>query len=89
MTSIPVTVEELAGTCDRLLADINARLDEKTRKFLIALHDGAPDFGTIGLPQAANLPAVRWKLLNLKKLITEQPGKHAEQRKQLRQKFSS
>lgn len=89
MTSIPVTVEELARTRSRLLADINARLDEKTRKFLIGLHDGAPDFGAIGLPQAANLPAVRWKLLNLKKLIVEQPDKHAEQKAQLLQKLSS
>lgn len=89
MTSIPVTVDELAETRERLLVDINARLDEKIQKFLIGLHDGAPDFGAIGLPQAANLPAVRWKLLNLKKLITEQPGKHAEQKAQLLQKFSS
>jgi predicted nucleotidyltransferase component of viral defense system len=89
MTSIPVTVEELARTRNRLLADINARLDEKTRKFLIGLHDGAPDFGAIGLPQAANLPAVRWKLLNLKKLIVEQPDKHAEQKAELLQKLSS
>ncbi len=89
MTSIPVTVDELAETRERLLADINARLDEKTRNFLIGLHDGAPDFGAIGLPQAANLPAVRWKLLNLRKLMTEQPQKHAEQKAKLLEKFSS
>lgn len=89
MTSIPVTVEELAETRERLLVDINVRLDEKIQKFLIGLHDGAPDFDVIGLPQAANLPAVRWKLLNLKKLIAEQPDKHAEQKAQLLQKFSS
>ncbi len=89
MTTIPVTVEELAETRSKLLADINARLDEKARKFLIGLHDGAPDFDAIGLPQAANLPAVRWKLLNLKKLIAENPEKHAEQKAELLEKLST
>jgi hypothetical protein len=34
----------------------------------------------IGLPHAAELPAVRWKLVNLKRLKRENPAKHAEQR---------
>lgn len=87
MTASPVTVEELAATRDRLLADINARLDDTTRKFLIDLHDGLPDFGAIGLPQAANLPAVGWKLFNLKKLLAENPDKHAAQKEELIQKL--
>ncbi|ARU87677.1 hypothetical protein [Pseudomonas sp. M30-35] len=32
-------------------------------------------------PQAADLPAVQWKLINLSKLRDENPGKHAEQRR--------
>lgn len=89
MTTIPVTVEALAETRDKLLSDINARLDEKTRHFLIGLHDGAPEFDVIGLPQAADLPAVRGKLLNLKKLIAENPAKHAEQKGEQLDKLSN
>ena len=88
MTTIPVTVEDLAAARDRLLADIDRRMDDTAREFLIGLHDGKPDFDAIGLPQAANLPAVRWKLLNLKKLISENPGKHAEQKAGLLEKLS-
>ncbi|OHV86105.1 nucleotidyl transferase AbiEii/AbiGii toxin family protein, partial [Mesorhizobium sp. ORS 3428] len=88
MTTIPVTIEDLAAARDRLLADIDSRMDDTAREFLIALHDGEPDFEAIGLPLAANLPAIRWKLLNLKKLIAENPDKHAEQKAELLEKLS-
>lgn len=88
MTNIPVTLADLEQTRERLFADIRARLDDKARTFLLSLHDGEPDFTAIGLPQAAALPAVRWKLLNLNKLIAANPDKHAEQRAELEQLFS-
>ncbi|MCF8708526.1 nucleotidyl transferase AbiEii/AbiGii toxin family protein [Rhizorhapis sp. SPR117] len=88
MTTAPVTLEELGETRDRLIADIRARLDASTHKFLTSLHDGEPDFDAIGLPQAAALPAVRWKLLNLRKLIAENPAKHAAQRAELEELFT-
>jgi predicted nucleotidyltransferase component of viral defense system len=88
MTTTPVTVEDLAAARDRLLADIDRRMDNAAREFLIGLHDGEPDFDAIGLPQAAHLPAVRWKLMNLKKLFSENPDKHAEQRAELLEKLS-
>jgi hypothetical protein len=89
MTTIPVTIGELARTRDRLIADICARLaDKNTQRFLLSLQDGAPDFDAIGLPQAAALPAVQWKLVNLRKLIAQNPEKHAAQRADLEQLFS-
>lgn len=87
MTNIPVTLADLEQTRERLFADIRARLDDKARIFLLSLHDGEPDFAVIGLPQAAALPAVRWKLLNLKKLINENRDKHAEQKAELDRLF--
>lgn len=89
MTTIPVTIDELARTRDRLIGDIRARLtDKNTQRFLLSLHDGVPDFDAIGLPQAAALPAVQWKLLNLRKLTAENPEKHAAQRADLKQLFA-
>lgn len=49
----------------------------------MSLHDGAADFDAIGRHHAAELPTVRWKLLNLQKLKIENAAKHAEQRTQL------
>jgi predicted nucleotidyltransferase component of viral defense system len=87
MTTIPTTLNELDETRARLIADIRTRLDGNTAQFLLSLHDGKPDFNAIGLPQAQTLPAVRWKLLNLKKLENENAAKHAAQRAELENLF--
>ncbi len=55
------------------------RLRGNTAQFLLSLHDGKPDFKAIGLPQVQTLPAVRWKLFNLKRLAHENAAKHAAQ----------
>ena len=48
--------------------------------FLLSLHDAEPDFGPIGLPEAAAMPALRRKLVNPARLGKGDPGKHAAQR---------
>lgn len=88
MTTIPVTLNDLIATRERLIADIGTRLDGNAQRFLTTLHDGEPDFAAIDLPQAAELPAVRWKLLNLKKLGTENPDKHKAHREELEKLFT-
>lgn len=86
-SAAPVTLASLEETRARLFADITARLDENAKRFILTLHDGTPDFGAIGLPQAAALPAIRWKLLNLEKLKATDPAKHADQRRLLEELF--
>jgi predicted nucleotidyltransferase component of viral defense system len=76
MTSTPVPLSNLVETRERLIADIKVRLDEKTKAFLLSLHDCEPDFDIIGYPEAVNLPAVQWKLINLQKLKSENSAKH-------------
>jgi len=73
----------LEETRRHLFEDIRNRLTGDTAIFLLSLHDAEPDFGRIGLPDAINLPAVQWKLINLKKFKTENPTKHTEQRTML------
>ena len=50
----------------------------------MTLQAGDPDFTLIGLPQAADLPAIKWKILNLKKLMAENPEKNRAQTEILR-----
>ena len=83
MTKEAVDLEELIATRDRLIGDIHSRMDEGAKRFLRTLHDGAPDFGAICRPQAAELPAVRWKLINVNKLKANDPKKHATQGEEL------
>lgn len=83
MTTHEVKLAELVEVRERLVGDIAGRLDEPVRHFLMSLHDDEPDFSAIGLPHAVDLPAVQWKLLNLRKLKEHNPDKHAEQREQI------
>ncbi|WP_374765289.1 nucleotidyl transferase AbiEii/AbiGii toxin family protein [Yunchengibacter salinarum] len=87
MTKTPVALDELLKTRKQLIADIQSRFDANTKRFLLSLHDGAPEFEAIDRPQAANLPAVRWKLMNIEKLMAENTGKHAAQRAELEKLF--
>ena len=83
MTSVPVPLEDLIETRAQLIDDVLAKLDERAKSFLLGLHDCDPDFDAIGHPDAAKLPAVRWKLINLEKLKSQNAPKHAEQREEL------
>ena len=87
MTREAVDLDELESARARLLADIRARLTGDVATFLLSLHDAEPDFGLIGFPDAERLPAVQWKLLNLRKLKADNPGKHSEQRGLLKALF--
>lgn len=83
MTKETVGLAELIATRDRLIRDIQSRMNEGAKKFLRTLHDGAPDFDAIDRPKAAELPAARWKLINVNKLKANDPKKHAAQAEKL------
>lgn len=83
MTTQPISLDELKAAREQMTADLLARLDGNAMRFLLSPHDGEPDFEAIGLPQAADLPAVRWKVINLEKLRTQNTEKHAEQRREI------
>ncbi|MFQ5534353.1 MAG: nucleotidyl transferase AbiEii/AbiGii toxin family protein [Sphingomonadales bacterium] len=87
MTKEAVSKEDLLETREQLHANIRSRLTGDIAAFLLTLHDATPDFGLIGLPEATNLPAIRWKLMNLERLKRENPSKHAEQREALEKLF--
>lgn len=65
MTAEPIEVEALLDIHKRLLARVAEWLDEPSCAFLRSVAGEQPDFGLIGLPHAADLPAVRRKLHNL------------------------
>ena len=85
MTVDPLPLTELEADHEHLVSEIRARLDGNTMSFLLSLHDGTPDFNAIGLPHAAALPAVCWKLLNLERLRNTDPEKHPRQRAAIEQ----
>lgn len=80
MTVDHVSLETLLAARTRLVHDIRSRITGEAAEFLLSVHDGAPKFDLIALSAAAELPAIRWKLLNLKRLLDQNPEKHATQR---------
>lgn len=81
MTNEAISATNLVAARARLIADIQTRLKlPEVRRFLLSLHDAEPDFDLIALPQAHDLPAVKWKVQNLVKLKRDNPAKHAELR---------
>lgn len=83
MTLEPVDLNDLLGTRQTLIDDIQSRLKGPIADFLRSLQIGDPNFDILGYPEAAELPAIRWKLRNLQKLIETNPDKHADQSDQL------
>lgn len=79
MTQQSVLIDDLRSTFSTLVSEIRGRLTGTGARFLETLHEGAPDFHLIGFPNAGQLPAVRWKVLNLERLKSTDPKKHRQQ----------
>jgi len=69
MTAEPVALDELLKARDALIAEISGKMPEAHRKFLVGFKSGKPDWSLLGVPGAAELPAVKWKQVNLDKLM--------------------
>lgn len=83
MTRRPVELDELLAVRMQLIKDIQSRLSGPIAEFLIGLQAGKPDFEVLGFSTASELPAVRWKLQNLNRLIENDQKKHKQQTSQL------
>jgi hypothetical protein len=81
MTVEEVPLETLLGTRERLIGDIHRRArDDAARRFLMSFHALEPDWAAIGFDSAVGeLPAVRWKQLNLGRLRERNEAKFADQ----------
>ena len=79
MTTEPVALDDLLAARERMVQELQAGLDETERNFLISLVAAKPDWPLLGIAHLAELPGLRWKLLNLEKLQKENPKQFAQQ----------
>ena len=79
MTNEPVELSELIETRSRMVAALQARFTEKDRDFLLSFKRGKPDWSLFDEPSAAELPAIRWKLMNIQRLSKNQDKHHHQQ----------
>ncbi|MBJ7406913.1 MAG: nucleotidyl transferase AbiEii/AbiGii toxin family protein, partial [Bradyrhizobium sp.] len=75
MTADEVTLDELLEARETLIAEIAGKMPQAHKDFLMRFKRGEPDWSLLGVPGAADLPAVRWKQINLDKLPSAQRAK--------------
>lgn len=68
MTSDPVSLDRLLRAPEDLITEVCGKMPKEHREFLIGFKLGKPDRALPGVDGAAELPAVRWKQINLDKL---------------------
>ena len=79
MTREPVGLESLLEARNRLRQELASRLTEGQRHFLLGLARADPDWTLLACPHAGELPALRWKLENLRRFRTHRPADFEKQ----------
>ncbi len=78
MTSIEFTYEDYETTRTTLIESIQKRLTDDEKKFFLSFEKGEPDWKLFPQTVLKDLPAIKWKLLNIQKLKTANPKKHEQ-----------
>jgi predicted nucleotidyltransferase component of viral defense system len=73
MTVDPVSYEDLNAARDTLIETLKKELTSGEREFLVSLKAGQPKWNSIGIEGIEKLPAVQWKLTNVRKLSAKKP----------------
>jgi len=75
MTSDSVKLDELLDVRTDLIKKIKEALTEDEIKFVLSIKNKKPQWDLLGIEGIKDLPAVKWKLLNLGNM---KPGKHEQ-----------
>ncbi len=74
MTREEITIEELYAARDLLLSRIHELLNDKDKEFLLSIKNGQPNWALFAFSEAANLPAIQWKLHNISQMQQKKRG---------------
>ncbi len=77
----PVTAEELRIAGERLVSRLRQEMTQEERRFIVSVKEGNPEWDLLEVPGIENLPAVQWKLQNIRRMA---PAKHREAVRKLR-----
>lgn len=81
MTRIEISLAELLRIREKLVNTINDDLTRDERRFIVSVIDNAPEWGLLNIPHVKNLPAIKWKMLNLQKMDSKRHNKLVERLK--------
>ena len=65
MTDEAVSLRDLIEARKEMIDQVVGRMPEEHRRFLVSFEKGKPDWTLLDLPEAAELPAVKWREKNL------------------------
>jgi len=68
MAETDVPLEELVAVRERLVELIHQGLTESEKGFLLSFKNREPDWALLGLDGVSELPAIKWKQINLAKM---------------------
>jgi hypothetical protein len=77
MAEREVSLDELLKTREQFIAQINTDFTNDERRFLLSIKEGSPDWPLLGVPGAENLPALQWKLANIRQMKDAKRQKQA------------
>ena len=68
MVRMEVSLEELLQTRCDLVDSLVKSLDNDEKEFLVSMKKGEPEWNRLGIDHLAKLPALQWKLMNIRKM---------------------
>lgn len=77
MSDQQFSYQDFEITRTKLVETMNSLLSASDREFLISFKSGEPSWSLSGIERLSELPAVKWKQLNVQKLMKENPVRHA------------
>ena len=84
MTDDPVAYEDLVEAREKLIRLLKQDLTVDERRFVVSIKEGQPRWELLGIEGLDKLPAIQWKLLNIRKM---EPKKHQEHLHNLKEKL--
>ena len=78
MANIPFSYDDYERTRIQLIGQVQSKLTNSDRQFLMSFKDGNPDWEKLSIKNARELPAIQWKLQNIERLKLDNPRKHKE-----------
>ena len=76
MADIPFSYDDYERTRIQLVGEIQSKLTNDDRLFLMSFKEGKPDWEKLPVKNARELPAIQWKLQNIERLKHDNPKKH-------------
>jgi len=78
MSNLPFSYDDYVETRKQLIEVIHQSLTDNDKELLFSFEKGEPAWALLPVETIKDLPAVRWKLQNIKWLVKNKPAKHKQ-----------